>query len=249
MGRLLRMHRVLTAGAITVLLLIAASTVFAANEPKATFTNMTIEPDCSAGSYHVILSGDPGSYSMTVHVELVTAGRHSVTDGTFNSPSQPLNGSVNVAFSSLTPKGGACHLIAYYTVDNEYRYFVNIQCSNGNCVPGGFQGGEIVGYPGLWLAELCEPNTGFSAAGWMTFGSDVEHYSIFASHSPNGPWTPTTLKSPVSKPQLNAVVTQVAAANYSDLWLKAQDSGKPMKLGDAISARDTRMNALCGFDQ
>jgi hypothetical protein len=103
--------------------------------------------------------------------------------------------------------------------------------------------------PSVWLADVCEPNDGFSADGNMTIATDLAGSTLYAAPSMDGPWTAVAVSGPpwvVTRATLETLGVQVGAATTDALWLKAGDGGYPANLGALIAGREARMESLCG---
>jgi hypothetical protein len=101
----------------------------------------------------------------------------------------------------------------------------------------------------VWLADLCEPNDGFSSDGWMTFDTDDATATLMVGPSMDGPWTAVEANGPpwaLSQETIAALVASQSVDAAGDLWFKAGDGGFPQNLGSLITNREAKMDALCG---
>ncbi len=103
--------------------------------------------------------------------------------------------------------------------------------------------------PAVFLADVCEPNNGFSGDGWQTWDSDAVGTSLYYGASAEGPWLGLAINGPqwvLDETSLNAMAANAGAASYDDLWFKANERGYPVNVGDTIRNRAAKMDALCG---
>ena len=99
----------------------------------------------------------------------------------------------------------------------------------------------------IWLADVCEPDDGFSANGEMTLDSDFPGPLRFAG-SIDGPWYEVAVNGPpwvVTEEMLEAFAAMAGVDDWHDLWVRSGD-GYPQYLGNMIVERDVRMDELCG---
>jgi hypothetical protein len=98
----------------------------------------------------------------------------------------------------------------------------------------------------IWLADVCEPDDGFSANGEMTLDSNTDGpLEIGASF--DGPWYSVEVNGPpwvVTEEMLEAFAEMVGVEDWHDLWVRSGD-GYPQYLGNMIIERDGRMDLLC----
>lgn len=121
------------------------------------------------------------------------------------------------------------------------------------CVPAPHVPAEPPPSPAVFLADVCEPEDGFSADGWMTLDTDADDLGylpvLWVGNSIEGPWVETGYSSApyiLNRPAVDALGALVGAADYHELWLKVTEGGQPMRLGSAIIGREARMDRLCG---
>jgi hypothetical protein len=98
----------------------------------------------------------------------------------------------------------------------------------------------------IWLADVCEPDDGFSANGEMTIDSNFPGPLKFGA-SFDGPWVEVVVSGPpwvVTEEMLEAFAEMVGVEDWHDLWVRSGD-GYPQYLGNMIIERDGRMDLLC----
>jgi len=97
-----------------------------------------------------------------------------------------------------------------------------------------------------WLADVCEPNDGFSDAGQMTWDSDHAG-PLQVAASPDGPWYEVQVNGPpwvVTEEMMNAFAGMVGLEDWHEMWLRSGD-GNPQHVGNAIIEREGHMDTLC----
>ncbi len=98
----------------------------------------------------------------------------------------------------------------------------------------------------IWLADVCEPDDGFSVDGWMTWDSGYEG-PLQVGASMEGPWYDAAVNGPqwaLNEEMLESFATMVGVEDWHDLWLRSGE-GYPQHVGNAVLERDGRMDALC----
>lgn len=137
-------------------------------------------------------------------------------------------------------------------VPNGDLYDVTISVSVAGC---GGVNIELIA-PSLWLSDVCEPNNGFSADGWMTLDTDADNLgkstALMVAASQEGPWLTLTAAGPpwvLNQANFDAIAANVGIASYTDLWMKVGDSGRAFHLGSMVRDRDYHMDELCGVTE
>ena len=100
----------------------------------------------------------------------------------------------------------------------------------------------------LWLADVCEPNDGFSDNGEMTWDSDYGGPLQIAT-APEGPWFEVQVNGPpwvVTEEMMNSFAAMVGLEDWHDLWMRS-GGGNPQHVGNAVSTRAGRMAEICGW--
>jgi hypothetical protein len=98
----------------------------------------------------------------------------------------------------------------------------------------------------IWLADVCEPDDGFSANGEMTIDSNFPGPLKFGA-SFDGPWVEVEVNGPpwvVTEEMLESFAEMAGVEDWHDLWVRSGD-GYPQYLGNMIIERDGRMDLLC----
>jgi hypothetical protein len=98
----------------------------------------------------------------------------------------------------------------------------------------------------IWLADVCEPDDGFSADGWMTWDSDYTG-PLQVGASMEGPWHEVQVNGPpwaVSEVNLESFAELAGVEDWHDLWVRSGE-GYPQHVGNAVLERDGRMDVLC----
>jgi hypothetical protein len=134
-----------------------------------------------------------------------------------------------------------CERVGYYQVCHEVP---RSAAYDGRCYTVWFcfvpTGGAI------WLADVCEPNDGFSADGAMTWDSNFPGPLEFAA-SMEGPWYEVQVNGPpwvVTEENMEAFAAMVGVEDWHDMWVRSGD-GYPQHVGNTIMQRDARMDELC----
>lgn len=97
-----------------------------------------------------------------------------------------------------------------------------------------------------WLADVCEPNDGFSADGGMTLDSGF-HGALRVGASMAGPWYEVEVNGPpwvVTEEMMESFAAMVGVTDWHDMWVRAGE-GYPQHVGNLVSERDARMDDLC----
>ena len=120
----------------------------------------------------------------------------------------------------------------------------------GECMPneGCHETLECIEFTGgsIWLADVCEPNDGFSDAGQMTWDSNHSG-PLLVGASMGGEWYEVQVNGPpwvVTEEMMDSFAAMVGVHDWHDLWLRSGD-GYPQQVEDAIAAREGHMDALC----
>ena len=98
----------------------------------------------------------------------------------------------------------------------------------------------------IWLADVCEPDDGLSADGWMTWDSGHPG-PLQVGASMEGPWYDVEVNGPpwaLNEEMLESFAAMVGVADWHDLWVRSGE-GYPQHVGNAVLERDGRMDALC----
>jgi hypothetical protein len=98
----------------------------------------------------------------------------------------------------------------------------------------------------IWLADVCEPNDGFSADGAMTWDSNSDGPLEFAA-SMEGPWYAVEVNGPpwvVTEGNMESFAAMVGVDDWHDMWVRADD-GYPRHVGNTVSERAAHMDDLC----
>jgi len=98
----------------------------------------------------------------------------------------------------------------------------------------------------IWLADVCEPDDGFSADGWMTWDSGHDG-PLQVGASMEGPWYDVEVNGPpwaLNEEMLESFAAMVGVADWHNLWVRSGE-GYPQHVGNAVIERDGRMDALC----
>jgi hypothetical protein len=98
----------------------------------------------------------------------------------------------------------------------------------------------------IWLADVCEPNDGFSADGGMTWDSNHPGPLQFAA-SMEGPWVEVQVNGPpwvVTEENMEAFAAMVGVEDWHDMWVRSGE-GYPRHVGNTVMERDARMDELC----
>jgi hypothetical protein len=98
----------------------------------------------------------------------------------------------------------------------------------------------------VWLADVCEPNDGFSADGGMTWDSGYPGPLEFAA-SMEGPWYEVEVNGPpwvVTEENMESFAAMVGVEDWHDMWVRSGE-GYPRHVGNTVMERDARMGALC----
>jgi hypothetical protein len=98
----------------------------------------------------------------------------------------------------------------------------------------------------IWLADVCEPNDGFSDDGAMTWDSDAGAPLEFAP-SMEGPWYPVEVNGPpwvVTEEMMESFAEMVGVDDWHAMWVRANGC-YPRHVGNTVSERDAHMGRLC----
>lgn len=98
----------------------------------------------------------------------------------------------------------------------------------------------------IWLADVCEPDDGFSENGEMTWDSNFEGPLEFGA-SMEGPWYEVQVNGPpwvLTEENLESFAAMVGVEDWHDLWVRS-GYGYPQHVGNTVSQRDARMDELC----
>jgi hypothetical protein len=98
----------------------------------------------------------------------------------------------------------------------------------------------------IWLADVCEPNDGFSDDGAMTWDTNAEGPLQLAA-SPEGPWYEVEVNGPpwvVTEENMESFAAMVGLDDWHAMWVRAGDC-YPRHVGNTVSERDARMDELC----
>lgn len=192
--------------------------------------------ECGSGSGTLRIStygGNPGG-TFDAHLENSRTGSGASVSGNLAA------GTAVQSFSVGLPAG---------TLPGDTIY-VELNGPSGNATtdPVTYSCGSNTKAPGLWLADVCEPDHGFSSDGWMTWGTDQAN-TLYAGASSDGPWLATGFNGSthvMSRQHLADITSMVGLSDSDQVWLMSSESGKPVRIGSEIYDRDVRMDALCG---
>jgi len=98
----------------------------------------------------------------------------------------------------------------------------------------------------IWLADVCEPNDGFSENGEMTLDTNLGG-PLEVAASMEGPWYAVEVNGPpwvVTEETLASFAAMVGVDDWHDLWVRANEC-YPQHLGNLIADRGARMDELC----
>jgi len=98
----------------------------------------------------------------------------------------------------------------------------------------------------IWLADVCEPDDGFSENGEMTLDTNLGG-PLEVAASMEGPWYAVEVNGPpwvVTEENLASFAAMVGVDDWHDLWVRANEC-YPQHLGNLIATRDARMDELC----
>jgi len=126
--------------------------------------------------------------------------------------------------------------VAALTVGGDARPLCEYHLS---CVPGA---------GAIWLADVCEPNDGFSDAGQMTWDSDHAGPLQIAA-AMEGPWYEIQVNGPpwvMTEEMMESFAAMVGLDDWHNLWISS-GTGTPQHVGNAIATREGRMDDICGW--
>jgi hypothetical protein len=98
----------------------------------------------------------------------------------------------------------------------------------------------------IWLADVCEPNDGFSDDGQMTLDTNTTG-PLEVGASFDGPWNEVEVNGPpwvATEEVLASFAEMVGIEDWHDLWVRSGE-GYPQYLGNMILEREGRMDLLC----
>jgi len=98
----------------------------------------------------------------------------------------------------------------------------------------------------IWLADVCEPNDGFSDNGEMTWDSDHAG-PLQVAAAMEGPWFELQVNGPpwvVTEEMMNAFAGMVGLDDWHEMWISS-GTGTPQHVGNAVMEREGHMDALC----
>jgi hypothetical protein len=101
----------------------------------------------------------------------------------------------------------------------------------------------------VWLADVCEPEDGFSADGGMTWDSTSPGPLQFGP-TMDGPWYEVEVNGPpwvVTAENMESFAAMVGVDDWHDMWVRSGE-GYPQHVGNAVTERDGRMDELCSAE-
>jgi hypothetical protein len=101
----------------------------------------------------------------------------------------------------------------------------------------------------IWLADVCEPNDGFSEDGAMTWDSSHPGPLQFGP-TMDGPWSEVEVNGPpwvVTEENMESFAGLVGVEDWNDMWVRSGE-GYPQHVGNAVTERDARMDELCSVE-
>jgi len=114
--------------------------------------------------------------------------------------------------------------------------------------------------PSFWLADVCEPNNGYSDVGEMTWESDADELGVeevvqvyVGPYYPDisieelyeGDWMTVGPGKVWTEADIANMLAAAGVTNVSMLWVRVSSSGYPHNLGDMIRNRAAHMDDIC----
>jgi len=121
-----------------------------------------------------------------------------------------------------------------------------VECTTQGCETNSFYWCMEATGGDTWLADVCEPNDGFSDTGQMTWDSD-HGGPLQVAASPDGPWYEVQVNGPpwvVTEEMMESFAGMVGLEDWHEMWLRSGD-GNPQHVGNAIMEREGHMDTLC----
>jgi hypothetical protein len=144
-----------------------------------------------------------------------------------------------------------CHCIYASLGEGSPWAFVSAITGTDECCEACLVGAPVPGLSkaisgAIWLADVCEPNDGFSDEGGMTWDSRLGGPLEFAA-SMEGPWYAVEVNGPpwvLTEENMESFAAMVGVDDWHDMWVRANNC-YPQHVGNAVAARDARMDTIC----